>query len=83
MMAPLEPLVGEMWPNLRVIPAMALGASDARYTSAAGMPTYILSGLAQDRDDDRYHARDERVAVETFYKANEFWYRYLTALTAQ
>jgi acetylornithine deacetylase/succinyl-diaminopimelate desuccinylase-like protein len=83
MLRPLEQVVGEMWPALRVIPCMSPGASDAVYTSAAGIPTYTFAGLAVDPGDDREHGRDERLAVASFEQGERFFYRYLKALTAQ
>ncbi len=80
---PLESVAGTMWPALKIIPSMSAGASDGVYTSAAGMPTYCVSGVAVDRDDDREHGRDERVRVSSFYTGNEFFYRYLKAVTAR
>jgi acetylornithine deacetylase/succinyl-diaminopimelate desuccinylase-like protein len=71
-----------MWPGLKVIPYMSAGASDGVYTSAAGLPTYMVAGIAIDRDDVRAHGRDERLRVASFYAGNEFFYRYLKAITA-
>ncbi|HZC87875.1 MAG TPA: M20/M25/M40 family metallo-hydrolase, partial [Steroidobacteraceae bacterium] len=81
-LAPLDRLVAETWPGLKVIPAMSAGASDATHTSAAGLPTYTFSPLTIDPNDDREHGRDERIGVASFYQANEFFYRYLRLLTA-
>jgi len=78
----VEKLSGEMWPGTPVIPTMARGASDGIYTSAAGMPTYIVAGVAVDRDDDREHGRDERIGTESFYRGLDFWYRFLKMLTS-
>jgi acetylornithine deacetylase/succinyl-diaminopimelate desuccinylase-like protein len=61
---------------------MIAGASDAIHFSAAGMPTYGVSGIAIDRDDIRMHGRDERVGVASFYTGNQFFYRYLKSITA-
>jgi acetylornithine deacetylase/succinyl-diaminopimelate desuccinylase-like protein len=80
---PLEAAVAATWPGIPVIPVMSAGASDAVHTSAAGMPTYGISGIAVDRDDVRAHGRDERVGVASFYTGNHFFYRYLKAITAQ
>ncbi len=80
---PLEAVVAQMWPGIKVVPFMDAGASDAVYTSAAGMPTYGITGLAIDVDDQRAHGRDERIRVAAFYKANDFFYRYMKALTSQ
>jgi len=81
-LAPLDQLVAETWPGLKVIPAMSAGASDATHTSAAGLPTYTFSPLTVDPNDDRAHGRDERIGVASFYQATEFFYRYLRRLTA-
>jgi acetylornithine deacetylase/succinyl-diaminopimelate desuccinylase-like protein len=78
----VEKIAGQMWPGTPVIPTMARGASDGIYTSAAGMPTYIVAGVAVDRNDDREHGRDERVEVESFYRGLDFWYSFLKTLTA-
>lgn len=80
---PLDSLVAATWPGVKVLPFMSAGASDAIYTSAAGLPTYMVSGIAIDRDDVRMHGRDERVGVASFYTGNEFFYRYLKAITAR
>jgi acetylornithine deacetylase/succinyl-diaminopimelate desuccinylase-like protein len=77
----LETQVTATWPNLKVIPFMVAGASDAIYTSAAGIPTYELNGIAVERSDYRAHGRDERLAVDSFYTGNRFFYRYLKAIT--
>jgi acetylornithine deacetylase/succinyl-diaminopimelate desuccinylase-like protein len=82
-MAPLQRLVGQMWPGLKIVPTMSTGASDGVYTSAAGLPTYTVTGIAVERDDIRMHGRDERVGVESFYRGNDFFYRYLKAMTEQ
>jgi len=79
---PLEALVGQMWPGIPVIPTMSVGASDDIYTRAGGMPSYIITGIAINRDDIRDHARDERLEVRSFYRGNEFIYRYLESITS-
>ena len=81
-MKPLGKLVAQMWPGLKVVPAMSAGASDGVYTSAVGLPTYLIAGLAIDRDNQRAHGRDERLGVDSFYRGNEFFYRYIKSLTA-
>jgi acetylornithine deacetylase/succinyl-diaminopimelate desuccinylase-like protein len=78
----VEKVADEIWPGTPVIPTMARGASDGTYTSAAGMPTYEVAGVAVDRNDDREHGRDERVGVESFYRGLDFYYRFLKTLAA-
>lgn len=62
-------------------PAANALARDAVYTNAAGLPTYIATGIELDRNQDRSHGRDERVGVQAFYRGVEFCYRYLKAVT--
>ena len=74
-MKPLDALVAQMWPGLEVVPAMSAGASDGVFTSAAGLPTYTIAGVAIDKDNIRAHGKDENIGVESFDRGNEFFYR--------
>jgi acetylornithine deacetylase/succinyl-diaminopimelate desuccinylase-like protein len=78
---PLQKVVAEMWPGIPVVPSMSTGASDGVYTNAAGIPTYCVSGVAFDRHDIRAHGKDERQAVEGFYRGVDFYYRVLKGVT--
>jgi acetylornithine deacetylase/succinyl-diaminopimelate desuccinylase-like protein len=82
-MKPLEKLVAEMWSGSPVIPTMAVGASDDVYVTQAGLPSYILSGLAVEKGDERAHGQDERIGVKSFNDGVDFLYRYLKLLTGQ
>jgi acetylornithine deacetylase/succinyl-diaminopimelate desuccinylase-like protein len=82
-MRPLETLVATFWPNIPIVPTMSTGASDGVYTSAAGLPTYNLTGVALERSDERAHGRDERIAADSFYRGSEFFYRYLKAISSE
>jgi acetylornithine deacetylase/succinyl-diaminopimelate desuccinylase-like protein len=79
---PLEKITSEMWPGVPVIPDMATGASDGVYTNGAGIPTYGVSGEMVDRDDVRAHGKDERIRQESFYRAVDFYYRFLKLVTS-
>ncbi len=82
-MQALQKVTQQMWPGIPVIPDMSTGASDDVHTDAAGIPSYDISGEAIDRDDIRAHGRDERIRVESFYRAVDFYYRFLKMLTSQ
>ncbi len=82
-MKPLDALVAQMWPGLKVVPAMSAGASDGVYTSAAGLPTYTIAGVAIDKDNIRAHGQDENIGVESFDRGNEFFYRYMKLITSR
>jgi acetylornithine deacetylase/succinyl-diaminopimelate desuccinylase-like protein len=78
---PLRSVAQEMWPGLPVVPTMSTGASDSIITMGAGIPSYGISGMGVDFDDDRAHGRDERIRTEAFYEGVEFRYLYMKALT--
>ena len=61
---------------------LSFAAFSSARASAAGLPTYNLTGVALDRDSERAHGRDERIGIDSFYRGNEFFYRYLKAIAA-
>jgi acetylornithine deacetylase/succinyl-diaminopimelate desuccinylase-like protein len=63
-----------------VIPTMGVGATDAVFLRAVGIPTYGASGIFGDPNDVRAHGKDERVLVKSFYQAQEFHRRLMGAL---
>ena len=79
-MKPLRAITETMWPGTPIIPVMETGASDSIYTAAAGIPSYGLSGIGVDADDDRAHGRDERIRVEAYYQGVEFTRRFVQAI---
>lgn len=82
-MGPVESIAGEMWPSAVVIPEMSTGATDGLYTRNAGIPTYGVSALFDEVGDVRAHGRDERVGVEAYHKASEYWYRLVRQLASR
>jgi acetylornithine deacetylase/succinyl-diaminopimelate desuccinylase-like protein len=81
-MKPLERLADSLWPGAGIVPNMETGASDSKYTMAAGMPSFGTGEIAIERNDHRLHGKDERIRVSSFYQAVDFFDRYLRALTA-
>jgi acetylornithine deacetylase/succinyl-diaminopimelate desuccinylase-like protein len=73
-------VVHSMWPGVPLIPTMATGFSDDRQTRNAGIPSYDVSGIWIDIDENRAHGRDERVGVEAFDESVEFTYRLIKAM---
>ena len=49
-----------MWPGVPAVPIMVMGATDGLYLRGIGIPTYGVQGFFMDRDDIRFHGRDER-----------------------
>lgn len=76
----LSALVEEMFPGAHIVSGMSTGASDGLFTRNAGIPTYTLSAIFEPEGENRAHGLDERVGVEAFHDAVEFWYRMVKRL---
>lgn len=77
----VESVVHSMWPRVPVVPVMATGFSDDRQTRNAGMPSYDLSGVWIESEENRAHGRDERVGVREFDENLEYTYRLLKEMS--
>jgi acetylornithine deacetylase/succinyl-diaminopimelate desuccinylase-like protein len=64
----------KIWPGVPVVPMMVMGATDGKYLRIAGIPTYGVQGFFFDRNDIRFHGRDERIPVASFYEGQAFLY---------
>ena len=65
-MARIAAVTHSMWPHVPIVPTMETGFSDDRHTRNAGIPSYDISGLWQDIDENRAHGRDERIKRKSF-----------------
>ena len=79
---PIEHLVAEQFPGVPVVPVMEAGATDGLFLRNAGIPTYGVSAVFEEQNDVRAHGRDERLGVQSFYEALEFWYRMMQAFAS-
>jgi len=70
-----------IWPGVPVVPMMVMGATDGKYLRVAGIPTYGVQGFFFDRNDIRFHGRDERMSVQSFYEGQAFLYDLVKLLT--
>ena len=71
----------KLWPEVQTVPIMVMGATDGRYLRAVGIPTYGVQGFFFDRNDIRFHGRDERLAVQSFFVGQTFLYELVKVLT--
>ena len=74
--------VHSLHPGTPIIPQMAPYGTDGKVTRLAGMPTYGVMGIFYRPEDDFTHGLNERVQVDAFYNALEFWYEVMTTLAA-
>ncbi len=75
--------VGQLHPGTPVIPYMAPYGTDGKETRRGGIPTYGIMGLFIKDSDQFAHGLNERVSVESFYDALDFWYTVLTTLAGR
>ncbi len=73
-MAPATQVAAKIWPGVPFVPAMLTGATDGRFTNAAGVPTYGLSGLMAGTDGDHIHGLNERIQVKALMNGRQFLY---------
>ena len=71
-LGPARKVAAKIWPGVPIIPTMTTGATDSRFTSAAGTPSYGLSGLFFDPDGGGTHGLNERVRVKSLYDSRTF-----------
>ena len=71
-LGPARKVAAKLWPGVPIIPTMTTGATDGRYTTAAGIPTYGLSGLFGDPDGGGTHGLNERIRVKSVYDGRTF-----------
>jgi acetylornithine deacetylase/succinyl-diaminopimelate desuccinylase-like protein len=80
---PIEQVAAKMWPGVPVIPAITPGATDGRFLTAAGVPTYGVSGLFVDPDGNGVHGLDERIRVRSLYESRDFLFALVKRYAAQ
>ena len=77
----VEELTEDMFPGVPVVPIQLPGATDGRFLTPAGIPTYGVSGLFGDPGEVNAHGLNERLRVQSLLEGREFLYR-LTKLLA-
>jgi len=81
LMTAVTDLTNALWPGVPAVPMMVMGGTDGMYLRPAGIPTYGVQGIFYDRDDIRFHGRDERVKVQSFYQGQTFLYELVKRLS--
>ena len=74
-------LTDTLWPGVPAVPIMVMGATDGLYLRAIGIPTYGVQGFFFDRDDIRFHGRDERMSIQSFHEGQTFLYELVKAVS--
>jgi len=78
----MEKVLSITWPGVPLVATMSTGATDGKYTRIAGIPTFGISCMFFDINDNREHGKDERVGVQDFYDGVDFNYRLIKELSS-
>jgi acetylornithine deacetylase/succinyl-diaminopimelate desuccinylase-like protein len=78
----MEKILRVAWPGVPLVGTMSTGATDGKYTRIAGIPTFGISCMFFDKNDNREHGKDERVGVQDFYDGVEFGYQLMKELSS-
>ena len=73
-LGPVEQVAARLWPGVPIVPTMATGATDGRFLTHAGIPTYGMSGMFGDPDGGGAHGLNERIRVRSLYEGRDFLY---------
>lgn len=79
----IENGVRASYPDLPIIPHMALGASDALHFRSVGIPSYTFSGIFIKSSDVFAHGLNERVPTVTLPVALKMWHSIIKELTTE
>ncbi|QTC91378.1 M20/M25/M40 family metallo-hydrolase [Brevundimonas goettingensis] len=69
---PIKAAAAKQWPGVPVVPTLSTGATDGRFTNAAGIPTYGVTGMFTDPDGNGVHGLNERLRVRSLYEGRDF-----------
>jgi acetylornithine deacetylase/succinyl-diaminopimelate desuccinylase-like protein len=78
----MEKVLSVAWPGVPLVATMSTGATDGKYARIAGIPTYGISCMFFDKNDNREHGKDERVGVQDFYDGVDFGYKLMKELSS-
>jgi acetylornithine deacetylase/succinyl-diaminopimelate desuccinylase-like protein len=73
-MGPVRAVAERIWPGIAIVPTMSTGATDGRYLTASGTPTYGLSGMFHDAEGAHSHGLNERIRVVSLMNGRHFLY---------
>lgn len=66
------------FPDIPIVPSMAMGASDGMHFRIAGIPAYALTGVFIKASDSFAHGLDERVPVDNLKRSMRIWHQLIS-----
>lgn len=83
LLSAVDGITKKMWGDIPVIPFMVTGATDGRYMRAVGIPTFGLSGIFAEGEENNMHGRDEKLRVKSYYDGLAFLDQLVRALAVR
>jgi acetylornithine deacetylase/succinyl-diaminopimelate desuccinylase-like protein len=80
---PVKAAAAKIWPGVPVVPTLSTGATDGRFTNAAGIPTYGVTGMFTDPDGNGVHGLNERLRVRSLYEGRDFLFELIQLYAMQ
>jgi len=74
LLGPARAAAQAVWPGVPVVPYLAPGATDAVALTPAGIPTYGVTGLFRDPDNNGVHGLNERLRVQSVMNGRRYLY---------
>jgi acetylornithine deacetylase/succinyl-diaminopimelate desuccinylase-like protein len=74
-LAPITKISAQMWPGVPIVPILQPAATDGRFLTAAGIPTYGIEPLFEGPDLGNMHGLNEYVSVKSLMECRDFLYR--------
>ena len=80
---PIKTAAAKIFPGVPVVPTLSTGATDGRFTNAAGIPTYGVTGMFTDPDGNGVHGLNERLRVRSLYEGRDVLYELIQLYAMQ
>jgi acetylornithine deacetylase/succinyl-diaminopimelate desuccinylase-like protein len=74
-LGPIQELSAQFWPGVPVVPFLLQGASDGKYFTTVGIPTYGIAGMFMGPDFGNVHGLNEYLSVQTVMESRDFLYQ--------
>ncbi|WP_337186350.1 M20/M25/M40 family metallo-hydrolase [Phenylobacterium sp.] len=71
-MGPVRQAAAKAWPGVPVIPVLSPGATDGRFLTAAGIPTYGVTGFFHSPGGPNAHGLNEHISVRSLMEGRDF-----------
>ena len=80
---PAVALAKKYYPGVPMLPTMVTGATDGRFLSAGGIPTYGVPGMVADATLNNVHGLNERISVSNLYTMRDYLFDLITAYASK